>query len=531
VTSTATALAGPAGDEAAAGAGPGRESIPDIVRRRLAPFEARLDRRSWLAAGAVVAVAAITRLVGITHPRGKMFDELYYATEAQTMLRHGVEWDLEHNQAKYVVHPPLGKWIIAIGERVYGDTELGWRIMPAVAGILSILMITRIARRMFGSTVLGCAAGLLMTLDGMHFVLSRAALLDIFLMFFLLAAFGCLLLDRDQRRRRWLRHLASGADPSRPGRANRPPLTWRTGVPWWRLFAGVLTGCAVAVKWSALFYIPVFILLIILWEAGARRSAGVRRPWRDTLLDESGWVVLFVLLIPLTYLASWTGWFVSDDGYMRHWLADQGLREPPVAGALVNLWQYHRQAFSFHSTLQSAHPYQSWPWQWLLLGRPVAFYWTSDGPCGASSCAGEVLLLGTPVLWWSFLLVLPLLVWFGIARRDWRMPPIALGVAAGIVPWFWYALDKRTMFYFYALPAEPFLVLATVFVLGALMTSPRGARASLTTADRRTVGAIVAGGYVMAVALCFLYFYPVYTGELLSYAQWHARMWLEGRWI
>jgi dolichyl-phosphate-mannose--protein O-mannosyl transferase len=41
----------------------------------------------------------------------------------------------------------------------------------------------------------------------------------------------------------------------------------------------------------------------------------------------------------------------------------------------------------------------------------------------------------------------------------------------------------------------------------------------------------VAGGYVLAVGLCFLYFYPVYTGQVLSYAQWHARMWLEGRWI
>ena len=63
---------------------------------------------------------------------------------------------------------------------------------------------------MFGSIVLGCAAGLLMAFDGMHFVLSRTALLDIFLMFFVLAAFGALVLDRDQRRPRWLRVARDG---------------------------------------------------------------------------------------------------------------------------------------------------------------------------------------------------------------------------------------------------------------------------------------------------------------------------------
>ena len=56
-----------------------------------------------------------------------------------------------------------------------------------------------------------------MTLDGMEFVLSRTALLDIFLMFFMLAAFGCLVMDRDSRRRRWLRAMENGLDPTAPG--------------------------------------------------------------------------------------------------------------------------------------------------------------------------------------------------------------------------------------------------------------------------------------------------------------------------
>jgi len=504
--------------------------VPEAVRRRLVPFDARLNRHSWLAAGLVTLIAAILRLVNLEHPRGKIFDETYYATEAQALLRHGVEWDLDNNVAKYVVHPPLGKWMIAVGEWLFGYNELGWRISAAVVGIASVLMLARIGRRLFGSTALGCAAALLMALDGMHFVMSRSALLDIFLMFFLLAAFGCLLLDRDARRRRWLAFMEAGGDPTRRGRSGRPPLSWRGGVPWWRLAAFAFAGCALGVKWSAAFFVSFLILLVVIWEAGARRSAGVRKPWRDTFLDELGWVLAGVAVMVVTYLATWTGWFLSDSGYGRHRIAAEGGTELPVIGALLNLARYHLDAYGFHSTLEAPHTYQSWPWQWLLLGRPVAFYWSDAGPCEAPPCAAEVLLLGTPVLWWSFLIALPLLAFFGIARRDWRALAIGLGALTALLPWFYYATGNRTMFYFYALPAEPFLVLAVAYVLGAVMTPRPGAPASLAATDRRTVGAVAAGGYLVLVALCFAYFYPIYTGQSMTYAGWAARMWLN-TWI
>jgi dolichyl-phosphate-mannose-protein mannosyltransferase len=513
---------------------------PDGERDRVSgPLRDRLaqglpaDRYSWLATGLIVFVAGILRLVGIGHPPGKIFDEIYYATEGAELFQHGVEWRPETNTGDYVVHPPLGKWLIGLGEWVYaqlsgtpfGETETGWRISAAVAGMLSILIVVRIARRLFRSTVLGCAAGLLMALDGMHFVLSRSALLDIFLMLFVVASFGCLVMDRDQRRRRWLQALDGGLDVNRPGPAGRPGL----GVPWWRLAAGVLIGCGCAVKWSAIWYIPAFLLLVYFWEAGTRRAAGAPHPWRDAFLDEARWAAAFVGLAVTTYVVSWTGWFVTDTGWDRHYLASQGRSELPVIGALQNLWHYHVSAWDFHTTLTQKHTYQSWPWQWLLLARPVAFYWSGDGPCGDPQCASEVLLLGTPLLWWSFLPALAGLAWFGLSRRDWRAGAIALGAATGIVPWFWNELDNRTMFYFYALPAEPFLVLAVVYVLGAIIGP--AAVGPGPAADRRLIGAVVAGVYVTLVAMCFLYFYPIYTGHVITYTEWWARMFLGSRWV
>ncbi len=488
--------------------------VPDITVRRLDPPLPSDALRSWLATAGVVTIAAILRLIRLDRPRGQLFDEVYYALDARHLLQHGVEWDDSARTGGFVAHPPLGKWLIAAGEQLFGYREFGWRVPAAVAGILSVLIVTRLARRLFRSTVLGCAAGLLMALDGLQLVLSRVALLDIFLLLFVLAAFACLVLDRDQRRRRWLRALRAGLDPEGGG---RPPFA----VPWWRLAAAVLCGCAMAVKWSALWYVLGFAVLVCVWEAGARRSAGVPRPWQATRREESGWIVLCAALVVGVYLACWTGWFASDDGFDRHWLASQGRAEPPVLGALRNLWEYERQVLRFHENLDTSHPYQSWPWQWLLLGRPVPFEWSCASPCAPDSTASEVLLLGTPVLWWSFPPALGGLAWFGISRRDWRAPAIGLGVVAGIVPWFPFELSDRTMYYFYVAPAEPFLILAVVYVLGALIRGPDGT-------DPAT--ALFAGLYVLAVAVNFAYFYPIYTGEPITYAQWLARMWLGNRW-
>jgi dolichyl-phosphate-mannose-protein mannosyltransferase len=521
-----------ASEQAQAAETPSEEAsptVPEAIRRRLSPLLGP-DPWSWVVAAAVTLVAAIVRLVDLGRPGHIVFDETYYAPNAWALGQRGVEWSVPEgganpvngapvfgDTAAYVVHPPLGKWLIWLGESIYGYDPFGWRVAAALVGIASVLMITRIARRMFGSTVLGAAAGLLVALDGMHVVMSRTALLDIFLLFFVVAAFGALLMDRDATRARWLAAVENGL--------RRPPLVF----PWWRFTAAGLLGCATAVKWSGAFFIPVFLILLVVWEVGARRSAGVRTPWRDTAIAETPSVLISALIVPVVYLLSWTGWFVTEDGYHRLTPIDVRQESPLgwATGSLWNLIQYHLQVLDFHDDLASDHPYASEVWHWLLLAEPTAFHWSGEGVCGAPSCASAVLLLGTPLLWWSFLPALAALVWIGIDRRDWRAAAILLGAAAGIVPWFFYS---RVMFYFYALPAEPFLVLAVVYVLGVLMTPGKSGKDTLFGFDRRITGIVLAGAYVMLVALNFAYFYPIYTGQLIPYEAWQARMWVSS-WV
>jgi dolichyl-phosphate-mannose--protein O-mannosyl transferase len=472
---------------------------------------------------AIALIAFIIRIYNIREPAQEIFDEIYYADDANDMLKHLVEWDEKNGGPGYVVHPPLGKWMIAAGIKLHGTYDsFGWRISACLIGVATIIMITRIAMRLFGSIVLGSAAGLLMTFDGMHFVLSRTALLDMFLMFFVLASFGALLLDRDQRRARWARFMAAGGEPGGFGRVSRPPFA----VPWWRLAAAVLLGLGLGVKWSALAFLPVFLILVLWWEIGARRTAGVRRPVVDTLLDEIGWLVLCFVIVLVVYLSTWSGWFLTDDGYYRHWLRDNGRAEPFFFGALRNLIEYHSAAIQFHIHLNAPHPYAAPAWQWLLLGRPVAFYFSKSIPCGAADCSAEVVLLGTPLLWWSFLPAIAMTVFLGIARRDWRAGAVLLMIAFAIVPWFFFS--GRTMFYFYALPAEPFLILAVVYVLGVIIAGPPGLPRD---ESRLLIGTVIAGAYVLLVALNFAYFYPIYTGESIPTIDWAKRMWLGNRWI
>jgi dolichyl-phosphate-mannose-protein mannosyltransferase len=523
---TATAETDLLPDPPAAGEPPGRRGVPEIVRMRLSTLENWLNPYSWLVTAVVVVIAGILRFQGLNRPKGYIFDEVYYPTDAWDMLQHGVEWDEKTNGPAYVVHPPLGKWIIAVGEKMFGNNELGWRFMAAVAGTLMILILIRVAYRLFHSVLLAGAAGLLMSLDGYQLVLSRTSLLDIFLGFFVLASFAAMLLDRDHYRRRLLRALEQGYDPATTHTVPRI-------VPWWLLAGWALFGLACGVKWSALFFAPFFALIVWVWRAQARRSAGIRGPFVAGILGDIGWQLLGGVLTVVFYLATWTGWFVTDDGYFRHYREANGKSEPPILGALLNLAHYHQEAYNFHSGLTEHHPYQSWPWQWLLLGRPVAFYWNNNsGNCGAPSCAREILLLGTPLLWWSFIPAIFALVWFGVARRDWRAWGIFAGIVGGLLPWFYYAVkDGRTMFAFYVMPALPFLILAVVYVLGAIMTPPGGMVTGKLKPDRQIIGTVVAGAYVVLVALCFAYFHPIFVGQLMTYDSWSSRMWLGSRWI
>ncbi len=149
---------------------------------------------AWILTALLGLATLISRLWNISYPRDLLFDEAYYPPEAHELLT----WGFEYNRGySFIVHPPLGKWFIALGEQVFGYNSLGWRFPSAVAGAVTVVVLVRLTRRLTGSTLMGLIAGLLLALDGFAFTVGRIGLLDVFLQALVISAVACLVVDRD----------------------------------------------------------------------------------------------------------------------------------------------------------------------------------------------------------------------------------------------------------------------------------------------------------------------------------------------
>lgn len=501
-----------------------------------------LDDRivGWLGPLLITFFAGILRFVHLGRPHKLIFDETYYVKQAYTLWRNGFEnsWPDKADEKFTVgtfniylpdgdraVHPPVGKWMIAAGERIFGiDDAFGWRFASAVVGTLMVLILARVARRMFSSTVLGCTAGLLLAVDGNHLVMSRTGILDIFVAFWALCAFAALVVDRDWARRR----LPSLMEPHR-GEDGRSPMTYLG--PWmlwrpWRLLAALCIGLDIGTKWSGLYFFVAFGLMTVLWDAAALRASGVRR-WFLGGVVRNG-VTTAAIMVPIVlvvYISSWWGWFRSNNAYLRQWGAEHP-SDSPVPDALRSLWQYHKDMYSFHVNLKVKHDYQSNPWSWLIQGRPTSFFYESPkkgtAGCGVEQCSQAITSLGNPLLWWggAAALLVVLVMWIG--ARDWRAGGILAGMAGGYLPWFLF--QERTIYTFYAVAFVPYLVLALTFALGLLIGD------ASSSPDRRRIGVAIAGVFVLAIVAVSWFYWPVWVADVIPYSSWRNRMWFPS-WI
>lgn len=506
------------------------------------------DRWSGLIVAVGIALVAFgLRIINLGFPHEIMFDETYYAKDAWTIWLSGFERDwvegdstnqaiLQGNwesvisdQPSYVVHPPLGKLLIGLGEQWFGFTPFGWRFMAAVFGSIMVFLVVRLARRLSRSTLVGGIAGVLLTFDGLAFVMSRIALLDIFQATFAVAGIAALVADRDWFRRKLAGYLrARGLDDL--GGSFGPWLWWRP----WRIVAGVMFGLSCAVKWNTVFMMAVFGIVTVAWDLGARHLAGAGRSrWFSLLIDAPvAFVQLIVVAIPV-YIGAWFRWLQTQGGYYRNW----GIENPDDAvvkifGApLGALWHYHAQMYSFHTgegMKAATHPYEAHPAGWLLMIRPIGISAENDIQPGdqgcravGTTCLRVVSAMGTPVLWWMAAAALVAAAWWWLGKRDWRFAVPLLAVLSVWLPWFRYA--ERPLFFFYAIMIIPFSCIALAMALGKLLGPADG--------PRRRWRATVVSLAVALVILNFAFIYPILTADLLTRAEWLMRMWLGNLWI
>jgi len=431
--------------------------MKQLARSAIAPYALYL----------IALVAFGMRIFHLAQPKGFVFDELYYVNGAQDYLKYGVEVD--GLKPEFIVHPPVGKWAIALGIKLFGNHEFGWRFASAVFGSLLVLLVGLIAKELFHSYSWGTLASGLTTLDGLALVHSRTALLDLFLSFFVALALWA-----------WLKN--------------------------WHWLAGLAFGLAAATKWSGLYFLIVFALITFY-------RISVQNSGRQLLRPMLKFPIQYGVVPVATYFISWIGWFRSNRGWDRHW----------SDSLLKSFWHYHAEMLGFHTGLVEKHAYQANPWSWLIQGRPTSFYYGTPNGCGADSCSQEVLALGTPLLWWfgtiALFFALGILI-RNLLNRKYEFVPVFIwaGLIAGYLPWF--LIQKRTVFSFYAIVFEPFLIFALVYCAKYLMESR----------VRREISQALITFAILMIALNFIYFYPIFTGEVITYDAWYARMWLPS-WI
>jgi dolichyl-phosphate-mannose--protein O-mannosyl transferase len=476
----------------------------------------------------VLAIASATRLWNLGFPQKLVFDETYYVKDALSLAREGHEknWPEGANAVfesgdvysyladpAFVVHPPFGKWLIASGMWLFGpDNAAGWRISTALFGIATVALLMLVAYGLFRSTKLALAAGFLLAIDGMAITMSRTALLDAPLTFFLLLGFLFFLIDNKQSRLRIGYAIQQG----------RTTLLWFRP---WLVLAGVALGAASAIKWSGLYLLAAIGLYVVFSELVLRRDSGEKSWARSGLLAQG--VISFLNLVPVglaTYLTSWLGWINSSGGYSRTWSEDNSL--PGIFGVFPNwaqsLWNYHEVIYSFHVNLSEDHSYQSHPITWLLGLRPTAFFYETFSAgqmgCESETCSSAITALGNPLIWVFATAALLYLVYRYLKTRERVIGLVLLGVGALYLPWL--LIPERTVFQFYAVSFLPWMILGLVLVMQILYRA---------IGNTKLAKALVIGFFVLAT-LVSIFFLPVNIGLVVPFEQWQLRMWLPS-WI
>jgi dolichyl-phosphate-mannose--protein O-mannosyl transferase len=332
----------------------------------------------------------------IGNPPGFLLDESQYVGSANALLAHTPNTNPEA--------PPLGKLLIAVGIKSFGNNPLGWRIMSVVFGAFTLAGLFLWVRLLVEDYSIALIAALLTLLNNFLFVFARAALMDIFLVGFLI--FGLLAFTAALK----LNNISAAARRV------------------FFLLSGVLFGFSCACKWNGVDTLGVAVVTSIglLWLS--RRSSNPEIASYAEHLRQAGtsWVALSLLFVPVV---AYSITFIPLFHSLHHPFS---LRE--LVSMNIFIWKFHREVVG------NVFLVTRW-YNWPLHVEPLR---------------SLSYLVGNWYIMWAGLLALLL-----CARRFGKTLPetlIVLLYACNFLQWAF--TPQSCMFYYYYFPSAVFLGVA-----------------------------------------------------------------------
>lgn len=419
-----------------------------------------------------------------TYRSGTYFDEIYHARTAQEMI------DGQYNYEN--THPPLGKFLIGLGVRVFGMTPFGWRIVGVLFGIGMLPLMFLFARRLFDARTwaAGAATGLF-AFDFMHFAQTRIATIDVYGTFFIIAMFYFI----------YKYSQTSFYDTK----------LWKTFLP--LLGAALSMGFGCASKWTAVYAtagMGIFFFYTMFKRFREYRAAladpegttdGISHAhiievwWKYLFITLGVCVVLFIGLAGLIYLLSYIPF---SNG------TDMGLWDRMIKNQI--------DMFDYHSTLEATHPFSSVWYEWPIMARPVYYYSGTTLSGLKEGMSG----FGNPLVWWAGIPAFFYMIYRGIRYSDGKALFLSYAYGVQMLPWM---LVSRCTFAYHYFPSVPFVTMMIVYVMVKLDTREE-------KHWRKWIYV-----YLGAAFFLFVFFYPVLTGIGVeeSFAR-DALRWLPG-WV
>lgn len=378
--------------------------------------------------------------------QGYVFDERYYVSAARVIAgsRHTLG-DVYAGASPAGTdpngeHPQLGKLIIAASMGVFGDNTVGWRITAVAFGAAAILLLYWLVRSAGGGPWMALGAAALASFDNLWVVHSRIAVLDIYVVPFMLAGIALYL--------------------------RRRPIV-----------AGCLLGIGCCVKEFAIY--GVFVIALLELMHALRRVTALRAGARPEDSDSIRQGLLRAMVASLVTAVTFFSVLAVLDKAVTPYSGGHPVdrNQASICRDLL-LWQGACNHFVFMDRYAArlrdiGHPrgIAAAPTEFWLDRKPITYYavtTTVVKPSGARATRRILWFRGeiSRVLLFAGWLAILLCLWLAVRRRE-EISFLALAWLLGtwLPPELFHLIDSRTTYLYYMVVTMPGLYLAVARLL------------------------------------------------------------------